>query len=293
MGRTRNLAGVLSPQFLDRLVGHRRPAVRVEKRPREALAEVVLQRPDSRGEVVFRIPQSGLPHVDKTAQLPVLHQHVGQTAVAVDEHVATLADAERTASCVDGVQDANDLAELRRHPARLPADRRVVHRHARNLAGDEPGVADVVEDPDHMRHRPTAARPLDRTNVESWLADWSQFESLLYEAAALANFAYSINTADRESEVAHLRFGSEIDPQADEQRTRLQRRLVELGYVTPALETTVRRFRNQIELFSEANVPLFTELAKISTEWAKAIGAMTVDWDGEEMTPQRLWAVLA
>src|SRR5207253_10480383 len=138
-------------------------------------------------------------------------------------------------------------------------------------------------------HAPAAAAPLDRADVASWLAEWSQFESLLYEAAALATFAYSITTAERESEAAHLRFGSEIDPRADEQRTRLQRRLVELGYVTPALETTVRRFRNQIELFSEANVPLFTELAKVSTEWAKAIGAMTVDWDGEEMTPQRMW----
>ncbi|TME02933.1 MAG: M3 family oligoendopeptidase [Chloroflexi bacterium] len=137
-----------------------------------------------------------------------------------------------------------------------------------------------------------AARPLDRANVESWLAEWSQFESLLYEAAALANFAYSINTADRESEAAHLRFGSEIEPRADEQRTRLQRRLVELGYVTPGLETMIRRFRNQIELFSEANVPLFTELAKISTEWAKVIGAMTVAWDGQEMTPQRMWPFL-
>src|SRR5205807_1803859 len=49
-----------------------------------------------------------------------------------------------------------------------------------------------------------------------------------------------------------------------------------------------RRFRNQMELFREANVPLFTELAKLSTGWAKAIGAMTVDWDGEEKTPPQM-----
>src|SRR5437879_10845191 len=91
-----------------------------------------------------------------------------------------------------------------------------------------------------------AARPLDRTNVESWLADWSQFESLLYEAAALANFAYSINTADRESEAAHLRFGSEIDPQADEQRTQLKRRLAEPGYVTPRPRPTSRRYESHM-----------------------------------------------
>ncbi len=41
-----------------------------------------------------------------------------------------------------------------------------------------------------------ATRPLEVANVEEWLADWSRFESLLSEAAALANFAYSCDTAD-------------------------------------------------------------------------------------------------
>jgi oligoendopeptidase F len=137
-----------------------------------------------------------------------------------------------------------------------------------------------------------AARPLNRENVEDWLTDWSSFESLLAEAAALANFAYCINTADVAAEEAHLRFGSDIDPKADEQRSRLQRRLIDLGYVRPGLEVMVRKFRNQVELFSEANVPIFGELARLSTEWAKVIGAMSVDWDGIEKTPQQMWPYL-
>jgi oligoendopeptidase F len=136
------------------------------------------------------------------------------------------------------------------------------------------------------------ARPLNRENVETWLEDWSRFEALLAEAAALANFAYSINTADRAAEEAHLRFGSDIDPRAEEQRSRLRRRLVELDYVRPGLEVMIRRFRNQIELFSDANVPIFTELAKLTTSWAKVVGAMTVDWDGEEKTPAQMWPYL-
>ncbi|HKW59120.1 MAG TPA: M3 family oligoendopeptidase [Candidatus Dormibacteraeota bacterium] len=137
-----------------------------------------------------------------------------------------------------------------------------------------------------------ATRALDRGNVESWLRDWSDFESMLAEAAALAHFKYACNTADAESERAQLRFGSEIEPKAEEQRTRLQRRLVELGYETPELATTLRRFRNQMELFREANVPLFAELAKLSTGWAKVIGAMTVEWEGQEKTPAQMWPYL-
>ncbi|HEX2646983.1 MAG TPA: M3 family oligoendopeptidase, partial [Candidatus Dormibacteraeota bacterium] len=59
-------------------------------------------------------------------------------------------------------------------------------------------------------------------------------------------------------------------------------------YVRDGLETIVRRFENQMRLFKEANVPLFAQLARLSTDWSKVIGAMTVEWDGEEKTPQQM-----
>ena len=133
-----------------------------------------------------------------------------------------------------------------------------------------------------------ATRPLDTSNVEDWLADWSRFESLLSEAAALANFAYSCDTTDPDREAAQLRFGSQITPRAHEQRVRLQGRLVELGYVRPGLETMIQRFRNQMDIFDEANVPLFAEISELGTQWAKINGAMTVQWEGEEKTPAQL-----
>ncbi|HEY8839227.1 MAG TPA: M3 family oligoendopeptidase, partial [Candidatus Dormibacteraeota bacterium] len=133
-----------------------------------------------------------------------------------------------------------------------------------------------------------AARPLDAGNVEDWLADWSRFESLLSEASALASFEYSCNTADPDRESAQLRFGTEISPKAQEQRVRLQERLVELGYVRAGLETTIERFRNQTRIFNEANVPLSAQLSRLTTKWSKLIGAMTVEWDGVEKTPSQL-----
>jgi oligoendopeptidase F len=133
-----------------------------------------------------------------------------------------------------------------------------------------------------------ATRQLDNSNVEEWLADWSAFEAVLNEATSIANFAYSCDTADPEREEARLRFLGEIEPKAEEQRSRLQGRLVKLGYTRPGLETMLKRFRNQLEIFNEANVPLFTRLARLSTDWAKVIGAMTVEWDGQDKTPQQM-----
>src|SRR5258708_26092437 len=78
-----------------------------------------------------------------------------------------------------------------------------------------------------------ANRPLDRGNVEEWLADWSRFESMLSEAAALANFDYSCNTADPAAGEAQLRFGAQIAPPTDEQRAKLQARLPARGLGRP------------------------------------------------------------
>jgi oligoendopeptidase F len=133
-----------------------------------------------------------------------------------------------------------------------------------------------------------ASRPLDVTGVEAWLADWSMFESLLSEAAALAGFDYSCDTSDPARESAQLRFGAQISPKAQEQRVKLQERLVTLGYVRAGLETTVERFRNQMRVFDEANVPLAAQLSRLTTTWSKLIGAMAVEWDGVEKTPAQL-----
>ncbi|MDQ6880050.1 MAG: M3 family oligoendopeptidase [Candidatus Dormibacteraeota bacterium] len=133
-----------------------------------------------------------------------------------------------------------------------------------------------------------ASRPLAAENVEEWLSDWSRFESLLSEASALTNFAYASDTSDPAREAAQIRFGTEISPKAQEQRVRLQERLVELGYVRAGLETMIERFRNQMQVFNEANVPLSAELSRLTTEWSKLNGAMTIQWDGVEKTPSQL-----
>lgn len=137
-------------------------------------------------------------------------------------------------------------------------------------------------------YRWLADRPLDDTTVEAWLADWSRLEEFIWDAAARSGVAYTTDTANEEKEATYLRFTSEIGPQAEEQSVALSRRLLESGYEREDLQTTLRRFRNQLDLFREANVPLETELAKLSAEYQKITGSMTVEWDGEEKTIPQL-----
>ncbi len=127
-----------------------------------------------------------------------------------------------------------------------------------------------------------AEHPLDGSTIETWLRTWSTLEELVTEAAALAMIAYSIDTSDPEKEADHLRFSTEVLPKMEERSVELARRLVESGYSTPELETTLARFRTSIEIFREANVPLFSELEELSARYQRITGSMNVMWEGQE-----------
>jgi oligoendopeptidase F len=125
-------------------------------------------------------------------------------------------------------------------------------------------------------------RPLDAGTVDEWLRAWSRLEELVTEAAAEAMIAYTIDTSDPEKEKDHLRFSTEILPKMEERSVELARRFVALGYETPELATTLARFRTSIEIFREANVPIFAELEELSARYQRITGSMTVEWDGVE-----------
>ncbi|MGQ0703032.1 MAG: M3 family oligoendopeptidase [Gemmatimonadales bacterium] len=127
-----------------------------------------------------------------------------------------------------------------------------------------------------------ATTRLDAGTLESWLRNWSRLEETVSEAASLAMIAYTCDTGDPAKEAAHLRFSSEIVPRAEEQSIRLARRLVDVGVVPAGLETTLQRFRAAIEIFREANVPLFSELEELGARYQRITGSMTAVWDGVE-----------
>jgi oligoendopeptidase F len=133
-----------------------------------------------------------------------------------------------------------------------------------------------------------AAAPLDASTVDGWLRDWSRLESLISEAASLAMIAYTCDTADEGKERAHLRFSTEIMPLAEEQSVRLARRFVALGLAGEGLETTLARFRASIEIFREANVPLFAELEGLAARYQRVTGSMLAEWEGEQVPLPRL-----
>ena len=111
---------------------------------------------------------------------------------------------------------------------------------------------------------------------------------MVAEASAIAYNAYTTDTANAAKEATQVRFSSEIEPQMHEQHVGLSKRLLDLGYERDELQTLLRSFRNQLEIFREENVPLVGEEERLNTQYNKITGGMTVQWEGEEIPLPRL-----
>jgi oligoendopeptidase F len=127
-----------------------------------------------------------------------------------------------------------------------------------------------------------AGRELPADHIDSWLREWSRLEELVTEAAARAMIAYTVDTSDPDKEADHLLFSSEILPQMEERSVALARKLLDTGYSTPALATTLTRFRTQINIFREENVEIFAALEEHSARYQRITGSMTAQWEGVE-----------
>ena len=138
------------------------------------------------------------------------------------------------------------------------------------------------------RYSELEERALDASSLATWLADWSAFEASLSEAATRAMIAYTCDTENESKLATHLRFSGEILPRSEELSVGLARRFVGLGIVPAGLEQPVARFRRAIEVFREANVPLFTESERLNTEYQQITGSLTARWNGEELPLPRL-----
>lgn len=130
--------------------------------------------------------------------------------------------------------------------------------------------------------------PGDTAAIEAWLNDWNDLDIALMEAASVANVETSCDSDDPEKEAAHLRFSSEIMPKRGKLADALGRKLLDSGYTTPELETTLRRFRTSRDLFREENIPLQQELSKLVSAYQKHCGNMTVEWEGKTIPIPRL-----
>ncbi|MCK6638776.1 MAG: M3 family oligoendopeptidase [Bacteroidia bacterium] len=132
-------------------------------------------------------------------------------------------------------------------------------------------------------------RPLSSSSeFIEWLRDYSELESVLHEELAWRYIRSSCNTADTAAEAAYDFFVSEIEPLTAPWFQKLNKRLISSPFVD-ALNPEeyfvfLRGVRNDIALYREENIPLFTKIDQLSQQFGKIAGAQTIDFRGKELT---------
>lgn len=136
-------------------------------------------------------------------------------------------------------------------------------------------------------------RPIaSAAELEQWLIDRGELESAVGEARADLYIATACDTEDERAEKAFETFIDEIPPRLQPLLFDLDKRFVELmeRFPLPADRYTVmtRSKRTAVRLFRAENIPIQTELAKLSQEHGRITGSQTVEFDGREQTLQQM-----
>lgn len=140
--------------------------------------------------------------------------------------------------------------------------------------------------------RSLAERPIHSVaELQKWLLDVNELESVFSEEMAWRYIRSSINTADVAAEEAYEFFVSEIEPNASPWFNRFNQ-LIDSSPFRDELDPQLygiflRSVRNDIAIYREENIAVFTEIDNLKQQYAKIAGAMTIEHDGRELTLQQ------
>jgi oligoendopeptidase F len=125
-------------------------------------------------------------------------------------------------------------------------------------------------------------------DLERWLLDWSELSAALDEESSIRYIAMTCHTDNAEAEKDYLHFVENVEPQVKPRQFKVAQ-----TYVTHPLRKQLPKERYQVfdrdtqlhvELFRPENVPLETEEARLSQQYQKLSGSLTVQFRGEEKT---------
>ena len=137
------------------------------------------------------------------------------------------------------------------------------------------------------------ARPIStKEELEKWMSDEDELNSVIYERKALTTVNYSRQTDDDVFRTAYTEFVQELEPQIKLAAFELVRKYVAMPArreLPPSqYMTTDRNRENLARIFREANVPLEKEDARLVQKYQSVMGAMSIPFKGEERTLQQM-----
>ncbi|MEO5682570.1 MAG: M3 family oligoendopeptidase [Chitinophagaceae bacterium] len=135
-------------------------------------------------------------------------------------------------------------------------------------------------------------RPLrSKADLEKWLKDSSELESILSEDACWRQIKMTCDTENKSLEEAFVFFVTQIQPQIQPYADKINRKLIECPYTAELDQklyfTYLRGVKKNIELFREINIPIIAELSVMGQQFGVISAKMTIEVEGKEYTLQQ------
>jgi oligoendopeptidase F len=126
-------------------------------------------------------------------------------------------------------------------------------------------------------------------DLEAWLVDWSELSAALDEESSKRYIAMTCHTDNPQAEKAYLHFVEKIEPELKPRQFALEKLYIQQKEKFHASSNGRyfvfdRDVKNHVELFRAENVPLETGEARLSQQYQKLSGSLTVIFRGEERT---------
>jgi oligoendopeptidase F len=136
-------------------------------------------------------------------------------------------------------------------------------------------------------------RPIDSPQeLEKWLHDFSELSAVVDEYGSRRYIDKSCRTEDPDIEKAYMHFVENIEPKIKPLFFQLQKKYLEsphcCGLDRDRYFVLDRKWKADVELFRNENVPIETEITKLVTEYDKVSGAMMVEFQGKTYTMQQM-----
>ena len=130
------------------------------------------------------------------------------------------------------------------------------------------------------------------TDLRDFLLDVSNLESFISEDMAWRYIRMTCDTQNKDHENAYLQFVQHIQPELAPLEDQLNQKIVGIPYWESLLKEAsfaiyYRSLKSAVELFREENIALQAEVSTLAQEYSAAQGAMSIEWEGKEITLQQ------
>ena len=132
----------------------------------------------------------------------------------------------------------------------------------------------------------------DVHELRKWLNDRSELEAVVQEDLGWRYIRQTCDTASEEKRASLNFFIQEIEPHLAEYADLFNRKLLNSDHLEELSQDAtfavyIRGVRKEAELFRKENIPLFTEIQTLASDYGRITGAMSVEIDGKTLTFQQ------